>query len=215
MNDLIYTVDRVTQTTECKVQNCKKDFMRITDKVLSMYPEHIRYFYKFIASYRCEGMIKDEYIGRSVCSPEDRFDERQGRDVARTKAIIKRENAFQSALETIFNDIDTLMEVNISINRDDVLDKHLGNMCDLLENGKSLAHIRGYLQEDVDDPDNRGDLDGDITPHCCSLCGSTFINYCDDIRYDEHEKEWKVLPLDDGDIIEICPSCVNTIKRLT
>ena len=138
-NDLIYNVDLINETVECKVQHCKSDFMRITDKVLSQYPEHIRYFYKFITSYYCEKVIKDEYIGKSVCSSGDIFNERYGKDIARTKAIVKRESAFNHALDLIWDDINTLSDINVSINRDSVLDKHIDNMCDLLENEKSLA----------------------------------------------------------------------------
>lgn len=220
MNDLIYDVNLSTKTIECKVQNCKKDFMRITDKVLSQYPEHIRYFYKFIASYRCEEMIKDEYIGKTTCSSADTFNERYGKDVARTKAIIKRENAFQSTLETIFNDIEILMDVNASIDRDNVLGKHLDNMCDLLETSKSLAQIRGYDKDDVCDEygiTNNIDLNvnKEYTPHHCSLCEKTFLNYKDDKDYMNNEHSWWPIDLPNGVTIEVCPTCIDTVKKLS
>ena len=215
MNDLIYTVNPATKSIECKVQNCKKDFMRITDKVLSQYPEYIRYFYKFIASYRCEELIKDEYIGKTTCSPADTFNERYGKDVARTKAIIKRESAFQSALEAIFNDIELLSEVNISIDRENVLDKHLGNMCDLLTTQQSLAKIRGYDKDDELDFSNEADLNKEYTPHCCALCQNTFINYKDDIKYLDNERNWWLINMPFSKKIEVCSKCVETLQKLS
>lgn len=214
-NDLIYNVDLINETIECKVQNCKKDFMRVTDKVLSQYPEHIRYFYKFIASYYCEKIIKDEYVGKSTCSSTDTFNERYGKDIARTKAIIKRENAFNLALEAIFNDIEVLMDINIEINRDDVLDKHLDNMCALLENEKSLSHIRGYIKDDEYGVTNNIDLNKDYTPHYCSLCEKTFLNYKDDSDYLDNEHSWWPIDLPNGSKLEVCSTCMETLKKLS
>ena len=215
MNDLTYNIDRSLKTVECVVQNCKRDFMRITDKVLSQYPEHIRYFYKFIASYRCEELIKDEYIGKSVCLPTDTFNERYGKDIARTKAIIKRENAFQSTLEIIFNDIEILADINISIDREDVLDKHLENMYDLLECEKSLAVIRGYDKDDEYGIADNIDLNKEYTPHCCSLCGQTFLNYKDDRDYLKNEHSWWPIDLPNGSTLEVCDSCMSAVKSLS
>ena len=190
--------------------------MRITDKILSQYPEHIRYFYKFITSYYCEKIIKDEYIGKSICSSGDIFNENYGKDLARTKAIIKREQAFNHALDAIFNDIEVLMDINTSIERDSVLGKHLDNMCDLLDNGKSLAEIRGYNR----DEDEYGiadniDLNKSYTPHCCSLCGKTFLNYKDDKNYSENERMWWLIDMPLGKRIEVCSSCEDTINKLS
>lgn len=217
MNDLIYIVDLHNETVECKVQHCKRDFMRITDKILSQYPEYIRYFYKFIAAYRCESMIKDEYIGKSVCSQADTFNERYGKDIARTKAIIKRENAFQETLEKIFEDIELLADINISIDREreNVLDKHNDNMCALLENEKSLAAIRGYDKDDEYGIKDNIDLNRDYTPHCCSLCGKTFLNYTDDKDYSEIERSWWLIELSNGNVIEVCASCLDAIEKLS
>lgn len=214
-NDLIYNVDLTNKIIECKVQNCKKDFMRVTDKVLSRYPEHIRYFYKFITSYYCEKMIKDEYMGKSTCSPADTFNERYGKDIARTKAIIKRENAFSLALEAIFNDIEILIDINTEINRDDVLDRHLDNMYALLENEKSLAHIRGYINDDEYGIANNIDLNKEYTPHHCSLCEKTFLNYKDDSAYLNNEHNWWPINLPDGNALEVCSSCMETLKKLS
>ena len=214
MNDLIYTVDYVTKITECKVQDCKRDFMRITEKILSQYPEYIRPFYNFIAHYRCEAMIKDEYVGKSVCSSADTFNERYGKDIARTKAIIKRENAFQETLEAIYEDIATLADINISIDREHVLDKHIDNMCALLENEKSLAAIRGYDKDDEYGIKDNIDLNRDYTPHCCSLCGKTFVNYTDDAAYEINEESWKVIETNEGTKIEMCPMCAEVIATL-
>jgi hypothetical protein len=212
MNDLIYNVNAETRTTTCTVQNCKKDFMRMTDKILSQYPEQIRYFYRFITVYYCEKMIKDEYTGRTVCSKFDVFNERYGKDIARTKAIIKRENAFQSTLEAIYNDIETLSEINISIDRSEILDKHLGNFCDLLENEVSLAAMRGY-DDEYGIADNI-DLNNESTPHCCSLCGATFMNYVDDKEYDSNEQMWKTVGCGDQKL-EICHRCMEAISLLS
>lgn len=215
MNDLIYVVDLKTGVTECKVQNCKKDFMRITDKILSQYPEYLRPFYKFIAYYRCEEIIKDEYIGKSVCSSADTFNERYGKDIARTKAIIKRESAFQTTLEAIFNDIELLAEINVSIDRENVLDKHLNNMCALLENEQSLAKIRGYEKDDELNFTNEADLNKDYSPHCCALCGRTFLNYKDDKDYLKHEHSWWPIALPNGNTLEVCDTCMATVKSLS
>lgn len=218
VNDLIYDVDLWNETVECKVQHCKSDFMRITDKILSQYPEHIRYFYKFITSYYCEKIIKDEYIGKSICSSRDIFNENYGKDLARTKAIIKREQDFNRALDAIFNDIEVLMDVNTNIDRDSVLDKHLDNMCDLLENGKSLAEIRGYNRNEDKDKCviiNNIDLNKDYTPHHCALCGKTFLNYKDDKDYLSNEHNWWLLNMPLGKKMEMCSSCVDTIRKLS
>lgn len=215
MNDLIYVANLKTGVTECKVQNCKKDFMRITDKILSQYPEYLRPFYKFIAYYRCEEIIKDEYVGKSVCSSADTFNERYGKDIARTKAIIKRESAFQTALEAISNDIELLAEINASIDREDVLDKHLNNMCALLENEQSLAKIRGYEKDDELDFANELDLNKNYSPHCCSLCGKTFLNYLDDKDYLDNEHSWWPIDLPNGNKLEVCSTCMDTLKKLS
>ena len=217
-NDLIYHVDSINKTVECRVLHCKTDFLGIADKLLAQYPEHIRYFYKFINVYYCEQMIRDEYIGKSVCSQEDKFDEQYGRDIARTKAIVKRENAFNNALEAIFNAIDTLADVNVRINRDDVLNRHIDNMCDLLENEKSLAEIRGYTKDHTNDEygiNDNIDLNKDYTPHQCALCGKTFLNYKDDKDYLSNERSWWLIDMPLGKKIEMCSSCVDSIKKLS
>ena len=144
----------------------------------------------------------------------DVFDEAYGMDIARTKAIIKRENAFQSALEAIYNDIVVLGDINISIDRDRVLDKHLDNMCDLLENEKSLSKIRGYEKDDEYGISDNIDLNKEYTPHCCSLCGKTFLNYKDDIKYSDNEDQWWPIDLATGNI-EICSTCMDTVKKLS
>lgn len=203
MNDLIYDVDNNAGIIKCTVQNCRNDFMRITDKILSQYPQNIRYFYRFIAAYRCESMIQDEYIGKSVCSKSDIFNERYGRDIARTKAIIKRESAYESTLEAIYNDIETLFDINISIGRENILEKHMDNLFEMLDSGKSLSTIKGYSENDVD-----------YTPHCCSLCNKTFLNYTDDVDYTQHEKSWVVMKTEDNKTIEMCPACVDVINSL-
>ena len=222
-NDLIYHVDPINETVECRVLHCKADFLSIADKLLEQYPEHIRYFYKFINVYYCEQMIKDEYIGKAVCSAEDIFNEQYGRDMARTKAIIKREHAFNNTLEVVFDTIETLVDVNIRIDRDAVLDRHIDNMCDLLENGKSLAEIRGYKKDnnkDIEDSDeydiaNNIDLNQDYTPHCCALCGKTFLNYKDDKDYANNEQQWYTTITPVGKKLEACPSCMDAVMKLS
>lgn len=214
MNDLIYTVNRDTRTVECRVQNCKRDFMRITDKILSQYPEYLRYFYRFIAVYHCEKSIKEEYVGKSVCCSGDVFNERYGKDVARTKGVIKRESAFQSVLQDIFNDISILMDINCNIDRDNVLGKHLDNLDNLMDYGISLARIKGYHKaDDVDECDDFSS-NNDYTPHCCSLCGQTFLNYKDDMDYTNNEDGWSVLTASNGRNVEICPRCQEAVARL-
>ena len=215
MNDLIYNVNAETRTTTCVVQNCKKDFMRMTDKILSQYPERIRFFYRYIAVYYCEKMIKDEYIGKTVCSSADTFNERYGKDLARTKAIIKRESAFQTTLEAIFDDIELLSEINVSINRENILDKHVDNMCALLKSGQSLAKIRGYEKDDELNLTNEADLNKDYSPHCCALCGHTFLNYKDDKDYLKHEHSWWPIALPNGNTLEVCDTCMATVKNLS
>ena len=215
MNDLIYNVNKDDRTTECIVQNCKRDFIRITDKVLSMYPEHIRYFYRFIAMYYCNKSIKDEYIGKTTCSKDDVFDERCGRDIARTKAIIKRELAFQSALDAILEDIMSMVNIAINIDRDDVLEKHEQNLYDLYTNCVSLAKIKGYAKDDVYDIQDNIDLNKEYSPHCCALCGKTFLNYKDDRDYLDNERSWWLIDMPLGKKIETCSLCVDTIKKLS
>jgi hypothetical protein len=215
MNDLIYSVNKETRTTECIVQNCKRDFMRITDKVLSTYPEYIRYFYKFIAVYHCDKSIKDEYIGKTVCSEEDTFDERCGRDIARTKAIIKRESAFQSTLSAIFNDINTMLFINVETDREHILDKHLNNLDNLYEHCVSLAKIKGYAKDDEYGINDNIDLNKDYTPHCCALCGKTFLNYKDDKDYFCNENSWHPVILPNDNKLEVCSSCSDTLKTLS
>ena len=217
MNDLIYTTNPETKTIRCTVQNCRKDFMRITDKILSQYPERIRYFYRFIAFYHCEELIKDEYTGKSVCSSEDIFDEKYGRDVARTKAIIKRETAFNHAIDVIFDDLDTLMDVNVTVDRDSVLDKHLDNLYTLLGEGKALAQIRGYDQDKNDEYGIADDIDLNkaYTPHCCSLCGKTFLNYTDDADYSDNEAKWQAVCTFSGLNLELCSDCVKVVETLS
>lgn len=215
MNDLTYNVNKETKKIECIVHNCKTDFMRVTDKVLSRYTENIRYFYRFIAIYHCDRMIRDEYSGTATCSDADKFNEEYGRDLARTKAIIKREQAFISALEAIFNDISTLMDINIEINRDNIFDRHVDNLYDLLDSGKSLADMYDYDCDDEYGIADNIDLNHDYTPHCCSLCGKIFLNYTDDVEYEENEQEWFTLDTVSHKQLEICSACADTLIKLT
>lgn len=217
-NDLIYHVNPIDETVECRVLHCKKDFLGITDKILAQYPEHIRYFYNFINIYYCEQLIKDEYVGKSTCSLEDVFDEKYGRDIARTKAIIKREHAFNHALDVIFDTIGDLSDINIRIDRNSVLDRHINNMCELLENEKTLAEIRGYAKDNTNDEygiNDNIDLNKDYTPHYCALCGKTFLNYKDDKDYAHNEQQWYTTITPVGKKLEACPSCMNTIAQLS
>jgi hypothetical protein len=209
MNDLVYSIHAESGVVECTVQNCRNDFMRITDKMLSQYPQHIRYFYRFIASYRCEAMIQDEYTGKAVCSKLDVFDECYGKDVARTKAIIKRENAYESAFMQIFNDIEEMVDVNISIDRDSILDKHTDNLIQMLDSGRTLSDIKGYSKACDLETNN----ENDFMPHCCSLCNDTFLNYLDDENYASNENAWMVIKTTNNKVFEICPTCVSAINK--
>ena len=211
MNDLIYKVDRKTGTTECIVQNCKRDFMRMTEKILSQYSVPIRIFYTFITAQYCDLNIEDEYVGKSVCSPEDTFNARYGRDIARTKAIIKREAAYESALWKINEVINTLSEVNRFTSREYVLKKHIDNMNVLLEEGKSLSEIYGYNKDNCEENYDDSKLQSEFTPHCCSLCGTKALNYFDDYEYRANESLWHQIYLPSGKIIDICNECFGGI----
>ena len=170
-NDLIYEVNKVTREVKCTVENCKRDFIRITEKILSQYPERVSYFYKFIAVYHCENHISDKYVGVAKCHPEDIFNEAYGKDLARTQAIIKREESFQKTLYKIYEDIDNLEEVNMRCLRPNVLDKHFENMITLLEEGKCLDELLNPEIFASAHPDVKN-----YTPHCCSICDRKTIN---------------------------------------
>jgi hypothetical protein len=201
-NDLIYEVNKVTGEVKCTVENCKRDFMRITEKILSQYPERVSYFYKFIAAYHCENHINDKYVGVAKCHPEDTFNEAYGKDLARTQAIIKREDAFQKTLYKIYEDIDNLEEVNTRCLRPNVLDKHFENMIMLLEEGKCLDELLN--------PEAFANAHHDATnytPHCCGICDRKTINYTDDARYESIENEWVLVKKKDGSQLEVCKDC--------
>jgi hypothetical protein len=168
-----------------------------------------------ISSYYCNQIVKDEYIGKSKCSSADAFDESYGRDIARTKAIVKRENAFIHALDLIYDDIGVLKEINLSIDRDSVLEKHIDNMIDLLTSEKSLAKIRGYNKDNEYDIADNIDLNKPYTPHQCSLCGKTFLNYKDDKSYLDNEHSWWPIDLPNGNKLELCSTCTETLKKLS
>ena len=79
----------------------------------------------------------------------------------------------------------------------------MDNLFEMLDSGKSLSTIKGYSENDVD-----------YTPHCCSLCNKTFLNYTDDVDYTQHEKSWVVMKTEDNKTIEMCPACVDVINSL-
>ena len=206
MNDLVYNVNSKNGVVECTVQNCRRDFMRIAQKVIAQYPENIRYFYNFIAAYHCGNTIKDEYVGVAKCSNEDVFNEMYGKDVARTKAIIKREDAYNMTLAAIYSDIVDLMNINLSIDRSGILSKHCDNFVEMMETGKTVAQLYGY------DDKCYG---VDFTPHYCSLCHKEFLNYKDDIDYLTNEFSWELFKTANGSVAEVCPHCLKTIKSLS
>lgn len=211
MNDLIYDVNVKTRTVVCKVQHCRQDFLRITEKILSRYSPRIQQFYRNIAVYYAAD-IHDEYEGVAVCSLLDDFNVQYGKDLARTRAIVKREETFERVLDKIFDDITILLDVNIDIDRDYVLDKHLCNLDALLDEGISLAQMRGY---DKDECEDNIDLNKDYTPHCCSLCDKKFVNYKDDKDYLANEHNWWPIDLPNGQNLEVCSSCMDTLKKLS
>jgi hypothetical protein len=211
MNDLVYKVNKKKKTVECTVQKCRNDFMRVTDKLLSQYPEHIRYFYGFISTYYCNKLIRDEYSSVAKCSPHDKFNEAYGMDVARTRAIIKRERAFNNALEAIYNDIQVLCDINISIGREHIIEKHLDNYNCLISSGMTLDQINDICGDECEGMCEYNDY----TPHSCSLCGDTLLNYLDDVEYEKNESDWKTTTLSSGKKVEICPRCSKAIKNLS
>lgn len=202
INDLIYDVNKETGEVKCTVENCKRDFMRIVEKALSQYPERVNYFYKFIAMYHSEKCIRDTYCGVAKCHPEDTFDEAYGRDLARTNAIIKREEAFQKTLYKIYEDIDNIEEVTNTCLRPNVLHKHVSNMVTLLEEGKGLDELLNPEAFANAHPDAKN-----YTPHCCGVCDRKTINYTDDARYESIENEWVLVKKKDGSQLEVCKDC--------
>jgi hypothetical protein len=190
--------------------------MRVTDKILSQYPERLRYFYRFVAAYHCGSILQDEYTAKAVCSNGDIFNEEYGKDIARTKAIIKREDAYQSAMFKIYEDINALSYVNVELSnaRDGILYKHCDNLDEMLETGNTVSHIYGYVNDNDTYCNYEKFNADDFTPHCCSLCSQTFINYLDDMDYNIHESNWRLLKSNDGANIELCPNCNKVINEL-
>ena len=206
INDLIYEVNEETGEVKCTVENCKRDFMRIVEKALSQYPERVSYFYKFIAMYHSEKCIRDTYCGVAKCHPEDTFDEAYGRDLARTNAIIKREEAFQKTLYKIYEDIDNLEEVTDTCLRPNVLHKHVSNMVTLLEEGKGLDEL---LNPPATREENWYDVfdKREYTAHYCNICDRNIVNYVEDSNYETIEDEWVIVKKKDGSQLEVCKDC--------
>jgi hypothetical protein len=108
-----------------------------------------------------------------------------------------------------------LVDVNLSIDRDDVLTRHLTNIDALLTNLKPLSVIRGHEIEDEYGIADNIDLNKDYTPHCCALCRKTFLNYTDDKDYAEHENDWQIINTLSGQKLEVCSVCRESIEALS
>jgi hypothetical protein len=165
--------------------------------------------------YYCEKLVHDEYTGKAVCGTTDVFNVKYGKDIARTKAIVKREEAFHCALEAIYDAIDTLKEINCSINRDHVLFRHLDNFTELIEQQKPLSVIRHHEDEDEFGIADNIDLNKEYTPHVCALCNHSFLNYYDDKEYESNENQWTAISMPNGQLVEICPTCAETVQKLS
>lgn len=205
MKDLIYEVNESKRTVTCTVENCQKDFLRISEKILSQYPLRLQYFYKFIATYHCNEMICDTYSSTAKCHPEDVFNEDYGRDLARTQVFIKREEAFQKTLMKIYEDINEMNEVNNMCFRPKSMSRYYENRITLLEEEKPLYNNNDLPIEFAESIDFKRER---YTPHFCELCEDNIFNYWDDVKYDEIEDQWVVVvKADNGERIEMCSKC--------
>lgn len=148
--NLRYEVDPVKGTVTCFVDNCIDDFRNVFLKKSCSVKNgnKIADMLDYIITKHIDCGIEDTYFGVAVCDKEDKFNLDVGADLARSRALAKREMAYGNVIISVLNFLEEISEFVPEIrNVVGLYNKHNTNANAISASGKTLAEIRGFENE--------------------------------------------------------------------
>lgn len=146
--NLTYVIDEENRTVECTVKNCIDDFFNVIDRKIKGYKDNkiIATLIDFMTlSLDSDITIKDTYSAVARCDEVDTFDIELGKDLARSRALAKREEVYGQAINRIYEILNDTSNFITSIrNVVDLHNKHKTNAEAITVSGKTLKEIRGF-----------------------------------------------------------------------
>lgn len=146
--NLTYVIDEENRTVECTVKNCIDDFFNVIDRKIKGYKDNkiIATLIDFMTfSLDSDITIKDTYSAIARCDEVDIFDIELGKDLVRSRALAKREEAYGQAINRIYEILNDTSNFITSIrNVVDLHNKHKTNAEAITVSGKTLKEIRGF-----------------------------------------------------------------------
>lgn len=148
--NLRYEINPNSRTVTCFVDNCIDDFHNVLIKKSCSIKngDKIADILDYIITKHIDYGIEDTYSGVAVCDKEDNFNFDIGMDLARSRALAKREMAYGNVIISILNFLEEISELVPEIrNVVGLYDKHNTNANAISISGKTLAEIRGFENE--------------------------------------------------------------------
>lgn len=148
-SNLTYEYDNETQKVTCCVSNCSDEFLKaILNKCNSMPQGKLLYDICLSTLFMNSGSncaICDIYKGTAICHPSDNFSLEKGCDIARCRALAKREAAYAQFMIDVDEKIKSLVGQIFEIRESATLyNKHKTNAEAVAISGKTLKEIRGF-----------------------------------------------------------------------
>lgn len=144
--DLIYNIDEEHRSVACMVNNCADEFYNIISKSCSSIKnaEKIYNIYMLILTQflNDDMSLRNTYVGVARCSPTDSFNLKVGMDLARSRALAKREKAYHELFNRMLFSVQRIHMVNEHLRYTrNLYTKHLENAHLIANTGLSLDEL--------------------------------------------------------------------------
>jgi len=117
-SNLRYEIDVDNRTVTVRVSQCISEFVKIIGKSLKSMGVDVADFVESCVNPDENntdnpmealdfpgGAVFDQYVGVARCHPDDVFDPEKGMDLARSRALLKREKAYYKATSALLRDV--------------------------------------------------------------------------------------------------------------
>lgn len=196
-----YTIDEANGKIVAKLTNCKTEFYNFCKK---------RFHWKGFTINDIK-YVRDTYYGESRCRSEDTYNEQFGMDLARTRAIVKRETHIKKFLDEYSRDVCVMFD----------------ELCKLLEKRNAIwqhcsynYHNLGCYEESLEEIEKIhqsryvSTLNGEVSMHLCTLCNHTEVINLDDQNFRGKEEQWLLFRDSNGVLLETCNQCAARLRSL-
>ena len=104
-SNITYEIDEENGIVTAILNDCVVEYAKIMKRTCAgsrLSEEDISVINHRIGKMVAEGVLRDKYSGTAKCSSDDVFDENIGMEIARSRAILKRELAYTRVTQKLF-----------------------------------------------------------------------------------------------------------------